>query len=283
MSLSGNTMKRRSFLRLAGQTLLAGTMASTSVGRLYDSDDNRPQVEDLDEYDFVLPRVRFEEQAYRGRGKGPDVWNVRPGGDANLLRELSRVVRCRVKPIHGTLDWQPQYGHEGQLNAVVNFDQPQRLRCYPFLFMTGENHYEFTEVQKKNLKEYITRGGFLLMDDCVVASGGDFFYRSSHKLLEDVFGPGAVRPVPREHEIFHNVYNLGDTGLPWLRYKRNGSPHGLNHGAKGLFIRDRLAVFLSSTDLHCGWCDRHGVEWGLQGYRKAIQMGINIIMYALTH
>jgi len=57
----------------------------------------------------------------------------------------------------------------------------------------------------------------------------------------------------------------------------------LNHGARGLFVRDRLAVFLSSTDLHCGWCDRHGTTWGLVGYRQAIQMGINIVMYALTH
>ena len=54
-------------------------------------------------------------------------------------------------------------------------------------------------------------------------------------------------------------------------------------GARGLFIGDRLAVFLSSTDLHCGWCDSHGIEWGLDGYRKTIQWGINIIMYAMTH
>jgi len=276
-------IKRRDFLQLAGRTLLTGALASTGVARARDFDSGPPEAGDLDKYDFVIPRVRVRELAYRGGGKGPDFWNVRPGGDANLLRELTKVIRCRVKPILGTFDWQPQYAVEGQFNAVVDFDEPKRLREYPFLFMTGENHYEFTESQKRNLKEYITRGGFLLIDDCVVASGGDFFYQSSYRLLEGVFGSGSVRSVPREHEVFHNVYDLGGTGLPLLHYTQDGRPHGLNHGARGLFIRDRLAVFLSSTDLHCGWCDSHGTTWGLHGYRRAVQMGINIIMYALTH
>ena len=59
--------------------------------------------------------------------------------------------------------------------------------------------------------------------------------------------------------------------------------HGQNHGARGVFVGDRLAIFLTSTDIHCGWCDTHGLEWGKENYKKAIQMGINIIMYAISH
>ena len=282
-------MNRRTFLQLAGTTVLGAALTSRGAGEPDDPGYDGPAYDDLDRYDFVLPRVRLQELPYKGRGKGPDQWNVRPGGDANLLRELARVVRCRVKPITGTFDWTPQYALEGQLNAVVGFDEPDRLRRYPFLFMTSENSYEFGETHKQNLKDYISAGGFLLMDDCVVASGGDFFYRRSYSVLEEVFGTGAVQPIPREHEVFHNVYDLSDTGLPSLQYggkrypKGFSRPHGQNHGARGVFMGDRLAVFLSSTDLHCGWCDSHGVEWGLDGYRKTIQMAINIILYALTH
>ncbi len=106
--------------------------------------------------------------------------------------------------------------------------------------------------------------------------------------LEETFGPGSVQVIPREHEVFHNVFDLGGTGLPTLHYVQLGPPgqgpaHGQNHGARGLFLGDRLAVFLSSSDLHCGWCDSHGSVWGFDGYRKTVQMGINIITYALTH
>lgn len=241
-----------------------------------------------DEYDFVLARVQFKEQGVPGQGKGPDVWNARPAADGNLLRELATVIRCKVKPIDAPYDWQ-QYAYDGQLNAVVTLDEPDRLREYPFLFMTGENHYELTDNQKQNLQDYVQAGGFVLMDDCVVGDGGDFFYRSSYELLEHLFGRGAVHQVPREHEVFHNIYDLRQSGLPTLEYvRRRGlrgvrQTHGQNHGARGVFLRDRLAVLLSSTDLHCGWCDSHGIEWGIDGYRKTIQLGINIIMYALSH
>jgi hypothetical protein len=84
-----------------------------------------------------------------------------------------------------------------------------------------------------------------------------------------------VKQIPLEHEVFHNVYGLGDSGLPYMQ--------GQNHGARGVFIGDHLAVFLSSTDIHCGWCDSYGFTFGRRNYEKAIQMGINTIMYALSH
>jgi hypothetical protein len=189
------------------------------------------------------------------------------------------------------------YAADSQLNVVVTFDDLEKLKKYPFLFMTGENHYKFDSRQKNNLRKYITRGGFMLMDDCVVGSGGDFFYKSSFELLKDVFGSRAVKRIPPQHEIFHNVYDLGESGLPYLQLQnpiprprmRRPQPaplpymHGQNHGARGVFIGDRLAIFLSSTDIHCGWCDSHGSVFGKQNYKKAIQMGINIIMYAISH
>lgn len=98
-----------------------------------------------------------------------------------------------------------------------------------------------------------------------------------------------MKRIPHEHEIFHNVYDLSETGLPTVDYiyqkRPGGLPylHGQNHGARGLFIGERLAVFLSSTDIHCGWCDSRGIEWGRANYEKAIEMGINIIMYAMSH
>jgi len=285
-------MNRRQFLKTAGGTIAGAALATGGSALIAERTAHAEYSDDLDQYDFLMPRVKFTHEK-----REVDRWNVRPGGDANLLRELSSVIRCKVKPIRRAYDWQPQWAMEGQLNAVVTFDSLEEIKKYPFLFMTGENPYKFDRKQKDNLREYITRGGFLLMDDCVVLKGGDFFYKSSYELLEGVFGRGAVNRIPHEHEIFHNIYDLGDTGLPYMqrqnrillpgmrRPQQTGLPymHGQNHGARGVFIGERLAVFLGTTDIHCGWCDSRGFEFGRLSYEKAIQMGINIIMYAISH
>lgn len=294
-------MNRRQFLKRSGGTIAGAALTTAGVGSAVGNlgpdgyPDNGP--DDLDKYDFLMPRVRFKHEQ-----REIDKWNVRPGGDANLLRELSSVIRCRVKPVRQAFDWHPQWATEGQLNAVVSFGEMKDIEKYPFLFMTGENPYRFDDMEKANLKEYILRGGFLLMDDCVYLDGGDFFYKSSYTLLEEVFGGGSVKRIRPEHEVFHNVYDLGETGLPSLQQITPVMPipprgfrgpiesplphmrgHGQNHGARGVFIGDRLAVFLSSTDLHCGWCDSHGTTFGRASYEETIRMGINIIMYAISH
>ena len=276
-------MTRRDFLGAAARV---GVGVSLSGGLLQAADRPAPS-DDLERYDFILARVRFKEGQPQGQRPGPDVWNVRPGGDANLLEELSSVVRCKVKAIYGADDWSPQYAEDGQLNAVVTWDQADSLVRYPFLFMTGENYFDLTPRQTENLRRYILQGGFLLMDDCVIGNSGDFFFRSSMTLLTTAFGQEAVRRIPLDHEVFRNVYDMGSglTSLEFVQRRAAGLPymHGQDHGAWGVFMGERLAVLLSSVDLHCGWCDRRGVEFGRASYEKAIQMGINIIVYALTH
>jgi hypothetical protein len=281
---------RRTFLEMAGKFVGGLAFASGKLCAVARANERDKEIDDLELYDFVMPRVKFTPYKRQGQQRlSDDTWNNRPGGDANLLTRLSTVIRCRTKPITGANNWQPQWAQEGQLNGVVTFNSLDQVKKYPFLFMTGENYFQFNNDQKYNLKEYITRGGFLLMDDCVVGDGGDFFYQSAFRTLVDTFGKGAVKRIPSEHEVFHNVYDLGETGLPTVDYvyrKRPGGlpyMHGQNHGARGVFMGDRLAVFLSSTDIHCGWCDSLGIEWGRANYEKAIEMGINIIMYAMSH
>jgi len=124
------------------------------------------------------------------------------------------------------------------------------------------------------------------MDDCVAHGPGDFFYQSSCRLLEDVFGKTALKVVGTDHEIFNNVYDLREVGMPYVQ--------GTQLPTRGIFIEDRLAVVVSATDIHCGWADRTQTWFGpnvvrrfggrgLHGYDESIRMGINLIMYVLGH
>ncbi len=263
-------LNRRDFLKGSALTALGGTSVWAGLSQ------EQQDWEDLAHYDVLLPRVQF-----RSDGRVPDQWNIWPIGDRNLLEELGRVISCKVKLQPG-IHRQLRYGETQHFNAVLDLDHGERLSRFPLIFMTSEGAIHFNAQQRRHLKAYLEQGGFALMDDCCFESTADFFFQCCVTLLRELFGPGAVQPIPRDHEIFHNVHDLGDMGLPHVS--------GQYHEAQGLFINGRLAAFLSSTDLHCGWADRNH-QWyrpggrppGNAAYQEAIEMGINVLMYAMSH
>lgn len=267
-----NGITRRSFIRrtagIAAGALAAGNAAAQVLGR-----GTSPPEVGHDEYDLVFARVKFECDK---RVQAP--WNCYPGAERNLLEAFSGAVNCRVKIPPNCKDDHPVYGQDSQFNAVVNFDDPEPLRKYPFLFMSAEGAYTFSDTWKNSLRDYVESGGFLLMDDCVYHGGGNFFFTSSVRVLTETFGPDAVRPVPLDHEIFHNVYTF-DNGVPFVQ--------GQHHPATGVFAGDRLAVLLTSVDLHCGWVDRKHLWFkprgGYDPHLESIKMGVNVLLYAMSH
>jgi len=93
MGKQPGTINRRDFLRIAGSAAISTTLAVSGVVSFAERIACGDDASDLDQYDFVMPRVKFAEQGREGQGRGPDFWNVRPGGDANLLDEFSTVIR----------------------------------------------------------------------------------------------------------------------------------------------------------------------------------------------
>jgi hypothetical protein len=265
---------------MVGTMLGAGTASTVlSAGRSAISNQAIPH--DLHDYDFFMARVKFDSDKRAGDG-----WNIQPAGDNYLLEELGKAVRCRVKLIPGLRRSRPGGGSVNHFNAVVDLNYNDGLHKLPFLFMTAGGHFSFNDAQKQNFKNYVEQGGFILMDDCVAHGPGDFFYHSSCQLLEHLFGKAAVEEISTGHEIFHNVYDLSQIGIPYVQ--------GTQWPPRGIFIEDRLAVLVTSTDIHCGWADRTQTWFGpnvtrrfggrgIHGYNESIKMGINLIMYVLSH
>ena len=105
-------------------------------------------------------------------------------------------------------------------------------------------------------------------------------------------------PIPMDHEIFHIVFNLKDVpqvpgihswggpGIPYeirWRYDRYGN----EASCWGIFDRNGrlMVVAIHNTDLGDGW-EREGENFEyFKEYSapKAYPMGINIVVYAMTH
>lgn len=262
-------MDRRQFFKRLGAGAAGAAMAALPMAALGQIFGSRKNDVDEKQYDFLIARVKYNDDQ-----RVPDQWNVYPGAERNLLTELSSVVRCKVKIPTNCCNESPRYGYE-HFNGVVSFDEPETLQKFPFALMTGEGAFSLTANAKESMRQYLKAGGFLLMDDCVYSNGqgGDFFYQASYRTLEELFGKGSVVRIPKTHEVFHNVFDFGDQGMPYWQ--------GQNYGAHGLFIDGRLAAFLSSSDIHCAWTTPYW--FGHEKYSQALQMGINIAMYAMSH
>ena len=92
-----------------------------------------------------------------------------------------------------------------------------------------------------------------------------------------------------------NVVHMGDdffaTGFPFVDLDSGGTVHGLIGAldevlpqippdAKVIPGHGELQTVATPGDLHCGWMNRY---WSPEKNLEGIKMGINILMYYLTH
>lgn len=244
-----STLARRRFLA-AGGSVLGGAFLGTLGG--LDSASGARADEPVRTGQFLFPRLRFAVN-----DETTDCWDVHPTGDVNLRRKLAELTNINVS-------------QEPKIVTLEDFDDMAR---HPFVFMTSEGTFVLSEREERNLREYLERGGFILADDCVYNAREDRFFRTYNTLLNKLFPDNPMRKIPHDHELFHCYFDFDD-----------GAPHcqGVRHGAYGLFEHGtgRLMTVNTPGDIHCGWvCKFFSQEKNL----ASLKMGINIIIYFLTH
>ena len=247
--LSGEWLlrRRRGLVALAAAGALQAAPASAQ---------EHPVLRDGDRLRFV-----YVEHETTGWGWSRD-WQYYGGN--NLRRFLTQMARRTTVLV----DPEPE-------SVSLRDEDRGRLFAYPFLFMTSNNPAKLSDAEKANLREYLLRGGFLLADDCVSqgtygSSKPPIFTRSTIGLFQEIFPEHEFEPVPKDHPIYHCVYDFPD-GLPQMH--EDGRWEGM-----GLFRDGRLMVMLSPNDFCCGL----QFHWG-QLSRNAYEFGVNALVYALTH
>ena len=201
---------------------------------------------------FIFPRLQFSV-----KDETVDRWNVGPVGDVNLRKKLMELTNINVSL-------------EPKVVRLGDFDE---LCRHPFVFMTSEGYFDLPAQEEWNLREFLERGGFILADDCVYVAREDRFFRDYVKLINKLFPDNPVRKIPLDNEIYH-IYSDFPRGSPHMQ--------GVPHGAHGLFERGtgRIMTYIDPGDMHCGWMTHY---WANEKNIEAIKMGINVIIYFLTH
>lgn len=142
---------------------------------------------------------------------------------------------------------------------------------YPFVHMTGHGRWTVTDDEARNLRTYLAAGGFLHIDDNY---GLDEYVRPA---LKRIFPDAELTELPFSHPIYHQAFNFAN-GLPKVHEHDNKPPKGY-----GLFYQGRLVVYYTTqTDLGDGWEDPEVHNDSPEAHRKALEMGANIVQYAMT-
>jgi hypothetical protein len=162
--------------------------------------------------------------------------------------------------------------------AIISADKEARIKLtdenlysYPYLYMTGHGNVRFTNAEIIRLRTFLQRGGFLHADDNY---GMDPSFRRE---IKRVFPEKELIPLPHNHPIFHQVYDFNN-GLPKIHEHDNKPPQAL-----ALYEDDRiLVIYTYESDLGDGWEDAEVHNDPNYIREAALQMGVNIIHFALT-
>lgn len=189
---------------------------------------------------------------YRGGGD----WYNDPSAVPNLCRFLNNQTRLDITE-----------------NEVSVAPEDDALFAHPLLFMTGHGRIQLSPAEVERLRLYLIRGGFLYADDDY---GLDPYFR---QMMASIFPDRPIVELPFSHPIYSIHFQFPD-GLPKIHEHDDKAPQGF-----GIFDdAGRLMVFYTyETNLSDGWADPdvHGDSPDVR--RKALEMGANIILWALLN
>lgn len=205
---------------------------------------------------------------------------------ASPARDASRLVIARLK-YGGGGDWYNDPSSELNLlrfireQTTIDVDVrseefvevgSEKLFSYPIAFLTGHGNILFSQRDAANLRRYLENGGFLYVDDDY---GLDAAFRRE---IRKVFPDKDLVELPFDHPIYRSHFSF-PAGLPKIHEHDGKSPQGF-----GILHNGRLVVFYTyECNLADGWADPDVHKDPEAVRRKALEMGTNIVVYALTH
>lgn len=192
-----------------------------------------------------------------------------PRADRHFAQALRRLTRIHVRSAE-----QP-----------VNLDNEGDVYNWPWLCAGEMGDWKLTDLQAKTLREYLLRGGFLMLDDFWGTEEWDRFKES----MERVFPDRPIVEVEDADSIFHTVYDLDDRyqvpGQWALRrgtlYRNDGSvPHW-----QGIYDdAGRVMVAISfNSDVGDSWEWADDPSYPEKYSALGIRIGVNYVVYAMTH
>ena len=165
----------------------------------------------------------------------------------------------------------------------VNLDSGDDVYNWPWLYAVQVGEWGITDEQAGKLRDYLLRGGFFMAD----ALQGTEEWQVYEASMKRVFPSRPIVDIPEAEAAIQTVYDLHE------RYQIVGAEH-LDSGHKkdgyvprwrGIYDdRGRLMVAISfNSDIGDAWEYADEPAYPEKYSALAIRLGVNYIVYAMTH
>jgi hypothetical protein len=273
----------RTSLVIATLFLLASLGLSQRFGgiRHAEEDGPRPTFPAKGEFHFVrveytdLPEYhrRFGFSSRVGSGEG--WWLVDwPDAEDHFTGGVGRLTRIdAAEPLHMRLT-------------------DDRLFDNPWIYATQTGWWGLTDAETTRLREYLLRGGFLVVDDFWGPEQWEIFRETMDRVLPNQH----ISDLAETDAVMHVLYDIQDkdrTFIPGTRHLRRGyggaitvqQPEGSEPAWRAMYDgKNRMVVAVNfNTDVGDAWEYADAPEYPEQMTLLAYRYGINYLIYSMTH
>ena len=227
-------------------------------------------------YDFdpdARSEFSFARYAYGGGGGG---WGRRRGGwrtdwpdaEYHLTNGIKRLTT--IDAVHGGKFFDPM---------------DEELFDHPWLYAVEVGHWYLNEKEAERLREYLLRGGFLMVDDF----HGGYEWALFLESIQRVFPERPVVEIPEGDPILHTLYDLDQrTQIPGIQYLWSGTTwekEGYTPHWRGIYDdEERLMVAINfNMDMGDAWEHADLPQYPENMTALAYRFAINYVIYAMTH
>lgn len=262
--------------------LLAAAAAYAQRGRF-----SRPESEEIEipkrnaEFHFIRVEYTDLPQYHRSfgyssrAGEGSGWWLMDwPAADNHFTAGIERLSRIDTgDPRHMRLT-------------------DDRLFDYPWIYATQTGWWGLTDAETKRLREYLLRGGYLVVDDFWGPEQWDIFRQTMQRVLPDE----PITNLADTDSVMHVLYDIQEkdhTFIPGSRHLRQGpngttvivQPPGTVPAWLAMYDRkNHMVVAVNyNTDMADAWEFADVPYYPEAMTTLAYRYGLNYIVYAMTH
>jgi hypothetical protein len=235
--------------------------------------------------EFVFARLRYDsiggwgEAYYNYDGRTWERWETDyPQADENFTHRLTQLSAV-VPQARGTTR---------RLTDPDVFD-------FPFLYICDPGYMRLSAEEKARLRQYLINGGFVWIDDF----WGEGEWWNVEAIMSEVLPEYPWRELPGDHPLLHEVFDLNaapqvpardfavqgwTTDPPWIH--RSPAKEMEPVHLRGYFDADGrlMAVATHNSDIGDGFEREAYGQWYFENYStRAYMMGVNIVVYAMSH